>query len=169
MIDRIVAEEYREKADRFYDRWLRRKRGEDVEGDVHASLEQVFQNMARSLGLDPANPELRQLFEEEVKDADPSRVLKDCAHLFVSLGPKPRMIVNLGLRHAGPKFVHCTRYNYHVYGKDLDSAYSEFKARHCDNCLGKTARDAGWSYSSKWQLEENGRHRDFMERFHYGL
>ena len=75
-------------------------------------------------------------------------VLATCEHILDSLGatgPIARQITRLfNISTAASKVIHCTLHNYHVEGKDLDSAYAEFKRRHCDLCPDRKPRPEGW-------------------------
>jgi hypothetical protein len=109
--------------------------------------------MASSLGIDLSDeddPFVRGL-KIAANDDSPERVLKDCEHLLVSrgaTGPIARRIKRqFNLEAAGSKVVHCTLHDYHVEGKELDAAYTEFRSTRCDSCPDKKPRPLDWEYN----------------------
>lgn len=157
----------------LFDRAIRRRTGEKFEDDIEATPRQIVENMAMSLGInisDPNDP-AASLVEIGIKDADPGRVLRNCEHIFVSLGLNPpfsfRGILahTLGLPSIGSKILHCDLHNYYRVGAALDLAYASFKEAFCDKCPDWAPRAPDWRYSDEWQDQENLRHVQFMENF----
>jgi hypothetical protein len=153
------------KLERAKKRWA----GELVEGDYHGDTTwQIIQNIASELGIDLSDehdPLVRGL-RIAAKDNSSERVLATCEHILASLGatgPIASEITRLfNISTAGSKVIHCTLHDYHVEGKDLDSAYAEFKARHCESCPDRKPRPEGWRGSEQeiraiWSL-----HRGFV-------
>lgn len=149
----------------------KRWRGEPVDGDHRGdNLWQAVQNMATSLGFDMSNesdPVVRGLRIAH-RDNSPERVLATCEHIFVSLGatgPTARRILQLfNAGTAGAKVIHCTIHDYHVEGKDQDTAYAEFKHSFCESCPDKRPRPVGWQYTPSVRRETEARHREFVRR-----
>lgn len=172
----IKDQEVKQTAQFLFDRAIRRRSGEEFEGDIETTTRQIVENMAISLGInisDPNDPTAK-LIQTGIEDADPGRVLKNCEHIFVSLGPNPplsRTAVlarTLGLPSIGPKLLHCDLHNYCELGATLDSAYEKFKRRYCDGCSDSAPRLPDWKYSDEWQDQENLRHVMFMDDFYRG-
>lgn len=155
------------KLERAKKRWA----GESVEGDYHGdTIWQIFQNMAAELGIDLSdeNDPLVRGLRIAAKDDSPARVLATCEHILDSLGatgPTARRITRLfNISTAGSKVIHCTLHNFHVEGKDLDSAYAEFKRTYCDSCSDRRPRPEGWSGTEEEIAKIRARHRDFVMR-----
>lgn len=147
----------------------RRWAGELVEGDYHGdTIWQIIQNMACELGVDLSdeNDPLVRGLRIAAKDDTSKRVLATCEHIIDSLGaagPTARRIHRLfNITTAGSKVIHCTMHNYHVEGKDLDSAYAEFKRRHCDLCPDRKPRPEGWRGSEEEIRRIRSLHRGFV-------
>jgi len=155
------------KLERAKKRWA----GELVEGDYHGdTIWQIIQNMASELGIDLSDendPMVRSL-RIAAKDNTSERVLATCEHIVDSLGatgPIARQITRLfNISTAGSKVIHCALHNYHVEGKDLDSAYGEFKRRHCDSCPDRRPRPEGWRGTEEEIWEIRNRNRDFVAK-----
>jgi Domain of unknown function (DUF4365) len=153
------------------ERTEKRWRGEKVDGDFHGDPAwQIIQNMATNFGIDLSNesdPLVRGL-RIAARDNSPERILAHCEHLLVSqgaTGPIARQIHRLlNVTTASSKVVHCTLHDYHIEGKDQDSAYAEFKRTHCDSCPDGKPRAEGWRYTDQEQREIQARHLEFVMR-----
>lgn len=148
---RLSDPQFREDALTVIERAVRRWSGETVEGDFEGDTSwQILQNMATALGIDTTdeNDPLVRGLKIAAKDNSSERVLATCEHILDSLGATGpvaqhiQQLFNIGT--AGSKVIHCTLRDLHVEGKDLDSAYSEFKRRHCDSCPDRRPRPQGW-------------------------
>ena len=151
------------------ERAKRRWAGELVEGDYHGdTIWQIIQNMAFELGLDLSdeNDPLVRGLRIAAKDNTSERLLAACEHILDSLGatgPTAREIRRLfNITTAGSKVIHCTLHNHHVEGKDLDSAYADFKKRHCDSCPDRKLRPEGWRGTEEEIRKIHSVHRDFV-------
>lgn len=163
--------ELREDAVQCIERAVKRWHGERVEGDYRGDTKlQIVQNMAAALGVDPSNendPLVRGL-TIAARDSSPERVLATCEHLVVSLGAmgpiarRIEIIFNLGT--AGSKVAHCTLHGYHKEGRELDTAYRDFKQLHCDSCPDKKPRPEGWRYTDDVRREIDARNYEFVAR-----
>jgi hypothetical protein len=132
------------------ERARKRWKGQRVEGDYQGdTIWQIFQNIATGLGvsIDDENDPLVRGLRIAARDNSPERVLARCENLLVSqgaTGPVARQIWKLfNITNASSKVVHCTLHNLHVEGKELDSAYAEFKRNHCDSCPDQKPRPEG--------------------------
>ncbi|MBI3665722.1 MAG: hypothetical protein HY236_05755 [Acidobacteria bacterium] len=121
--------------------------------------------MATALGIDLSDPDDRyaQIVRIGIADLDPSRVLKNCQHLFVTLGSRGLLAAWLRLPTAGQKVIHCTLHRYAGMGWTLDGIYRSFKRDYCDKCPDCSPHSPEWAYSEEWQQVENERHRGYME------
>jgi hypothetical protein len=153
------------------DRATRRWAGVDVEGDYHGDTTwQAIQNVATGIGLDISDensPLVREL-RIAARDDSPERVLVKCEHLLAAqgaVGPTARNIRRLLSIDAGSKVVHCTLHDYHVEERDLDSAYSEFRRLHCDNCPDAAPRPSDWHYDEEARQLEIAKYGAFVARF----
>lgn len=169
--EHLHDDEVRKDALLLIEHATRRWRGESVEGDYHGNnVWQIIQNIAASLGVDLSDDSqpLVQRLRIAAKDNSPERVLARCEHLLVSqgaIGPNAQLIQRLfNIGTASSKVVHCTLHNHHLEGKELDSAYEEFKQTHCDTCPDSKPRATGWRYSPDARRELESRHRDFVKR-----
>jgi hypothetical protein len=155
---------------------MKRLMGETLEDDIETTTRQIVENMAISLGINMSDPndQIAKLVEIGIKDADPGRVLKNCHHIFISLGPNPPLSAKgilahtLGLPSVGSKIIHCDLHKHFYVEATLDSAYAAFKERYCDRCADSAPRAPDWEYSDQWQQQENLRHVEFMEDFSGG-
>jgi hypothetical protein len=168
---RLSDPKTREDALHMIDRVVKRWKGEEVEGDFHGdTLWQAIQNMASSLNIDltDENDPLVRGLRIAVKDDTPEPILAHCEHLLVSqgaVGPTARRIHQLfNITTAGSKVVHCTLHNFHVEGKDQDTAYAEFKRTYCDSCSDGVPRPEGWHYTDEERQRIQARHREFVVR-----
>jgi hypothetical protein len=153
------------KLERATKRWA----GEHVEGDYHGdTIWQIIQNMATAIGIDISdeNVPLVRFLRVAAKDDTSKRVLATCEHILDSLGAtgptaqRIREVFNIST--AGSKVIHCTLHNYHVEGKDLDSAYAEFKKRHCNSCPDRKPRPEGWRGTEEEIRKIHSLHRGFV-------
>jgi hypothetical protein len=128
---------------------------------------EVYENVARALGINLSDPRDRiaDVVRIGLKDLDPSRVLRNCEHIYVSLSFHGLVADWLQLPTAGGKVVHCTLHKYAIEGLDLDGAYSFFKERYCDKCPDCLPRPSTWKYSMERQELENKRYEQFMMDF----
>jgi hypothetical protein len=137
----LIDQKARGDALRLIERAAKRWKGEPVEGDYQGdTIWQAIQNMATALGIDVTdeNDPLVRGLKIAAKDDSPERVLARCEHLLVTqgaIGPIARKIQLLfNTSRACSKVVHCTLHDFHVEGKDQDTAYGEIKRLHCDSC-----------------------------------
>jgi hypothetical protein len=144
-------------------RAARRFRGEDIPGDYSGdTVWQALQNMATARGVDISdeNSLLVQALRIAVKDDTPDRVMKECEHLVVSYGAVGPMALRVSklfnMKTACSKVVHCMLHDFHVEGRDLDSAYAQFKGTHCDSCGDQIPRPTTWKYNGRPSSEEAG-------------
>jgi hypothetical protein len=156
---------------RMIERAEKRWKGEKVEGDFKGDPAwQIIQNMASNFGIDLSveNDPLVRGLRTAAKDNSPERILAHCEYLLVSqgaTGPIARQILRLfNITTASSKVVHCTLHNYHIEGKEQDSAYAEFKRMHCDSCPDTKPRPEGWRYTEEVRIELQARHLEFVMR-----
>ena len=124
--------------------------------------------MAAALGVDLSNPNdpEAQMVRLGLRDLDPTRVLKNCQHLFFTVGfSQPRIAQALRMPSAGEKIVHCTLHGRAVGGPSLDGVYELFKRKFCNDCNDCSPRAATWEYSDSWQKQENERFDEYMQKF----
>jgi hypothetical protein len=166
-ISTIPAEASRVDAEQRFERNLRRYRGEKLEGDIRVTPQQAYESMAAALGIDLSDPNDRiaRLVRIGIADYDPTRVLRNCEHLFISLGPHGLIADRLRLPSAGSKLIHCVPHQQTIQSLTLDGAYESFKRQYCDQCPDASPRPPGWQWSEQWQQEENKRHEAYMKRF----
>ena len=100
-----------------------------------------------------------------IADLDPSRILVNCEHIFITLGSHGLVAELLDMPTAGRKIIHCDLHRYAIQGLSLDRAYGSFKKKFCDGCSDGVPRSPNWQYSEEWQQIENERHMEFMESF----
>jgi hypothetical protein len=149
----ITNEEIRESAIESVNRATLRWKGEKVEGDIQGdSVWQALQNMARARGIDISDEQspLVKALRIGVRDDNFDRVLRECEHLIVSygaIGPNALLANQLfNMKTACSRVVNCKLHNYHVEGRDLDSAYAAFKNDHCSTCPDQLPRADGWEF-----------------------
>ncbi len=128
---------------------------------------QIYENMATALGVDLSDPNdsIANVVRIGIADLNPSRILKNCEHIFVTLSHRGLVADWLQLPTAGFKVIHCTLHKHAVEGLALDSSYEVFKSQYCDKCPDCSPRPPSWEYSDRWQKEENQKHAEFMREF----
>jgi hypothetical protein len=139
---------------------------------VPLSMEQqIYENMASGLGIDLAdqtNP-ISEVVRTGIADFDPTRVLRDCSHMFVTLSRRgPGLIYfmlaqQLRLPTMGGKVIYCTLHKYAREGLSLDETYQRFRKDYCDQCPDRSPREPGWHYTHAWQLQQNDQNKEFMD------
>ena len=171
-LDRMTDPDAKREAIRLIERHLMRWRGEQPEGDYNPDpMQQIVENAAASLGIDPtdgSNP-IMQGLRIAARDNTPARVLQTCEHIVATrgaTGPVARRIqILFGIETASSKVVHCTLHNYHHEGRDLDSAFAQFRSDHCDSCPDRSPRPSDWEYSEQFREEFEAKHLDFVNEF----
>lgn len=141
--------------------------GEKTEFYIESTDQQIYENMARGLGIDlsdETDPNT-MLVRAGIADLDPSRVLKNCEHIFICLSSRSDVSRQLRLQTANSKVIFCDLHSYAVQGLALDQTFDHFKREYCDKCPDCSPRSPTWRYSGEWQEEENARHREFLKDF----
>jgi hypothetical protein len=149
----ITSEKIRESAIESVHNQTVRWKGANVAGDIQGDAAwQAMQNMATEQGVDlsdESSPFVKAL-RIGVKDDTFDRVLVECEHLIVSyggIGPNAMLINQLfNMKTACSKVINCKLHNFHVEGRDLDSAYSVFRSAYCANCPDQKPRPMGWKF-----------------------
>ena len=128
--------------------------------------EEIYKQMARSLGIDPDNPKniVDRIVQIGLRDLNPERILKHCKHLFVSPGPHGVPAEILKLPTAGFKWLHCTKHDYSLSAMSLEDLYQTFHHLHCKSCKDSAPRHQGWKWDQAWQGEQHNRFKDFVEK-----
>jgi hypothetical protein len=143
-----------------------------MEGDVSIATEQqVYENMASALGIDPMDEEnpLSEIVRTAIEDFDPTRVLQTCSHMFLTLGRTGPGLLHfilaqqLQLPTLRSKVIHCSLYKYTREGATLDGTYQNFRSAYCDHCPDRAPRDSDWHYTHAWQLKQNELNKEFMD------
>jgi hypothetical protein len=142
------------------------RKAPDKEEISFAEEQQIYEQMAASLGIDLSATEDRIAWIVRIglQDLDPGRVLKNCEHLFVSLGSHGAVGDWMRLPTAGSKLLHCTLHGNSVGGMSLDDVYGLFKQNYCEKCKDCAPHPPEWEYTRTWQLEQNVKHAKFAER-----
>jgi hypothetical protein len=139
---------------------------------IPISMEQeIYENMATGLGIDLADQDnpISEMVRIGIADFDPTRVLRDCTHLFVTLsrhGPGFLYFLisqQLQLPTMGAKVLYCSLHKYVREGLSLDETYEGFRRDYCDQCPDQLPHSPGWQYTHAWQLEQNERNKEFMD------
>lgn len=132
--------------------------------------QQVYENMASSIGIDLSNPDdpLSEIVRIGINDLDPTRVLRDCTHIFTTLSRRGHTFFHqmlgqqLQLPTMGAKVIHCTLHKYTRVGLSLDETYERFRGDYCDKCPDRQHRPNGWHYTYEWQRAENQHNKEFL-------
>jgi len=102
-----------------------------------------------------------------IADLDPTRVLRNCTHMFVTLSRRGHnffrvaLAQQLQLQTMRAKVMRCTKHKYTRVGISFDETYELFKTDYCDKCPDRQPRPADWQYTHEWQQGENERNKDF--------
>jgi hypothetical protein len=121
--------------------------------------QQVYQNMASAIGVDLSDPNdpLSEMVKIGIDDLDPTRVLRDCTHMFATLSRQGHTLFHLLLGRQlqlptmGAKVLHCTLHKYTRVGLCLDETYQRFRQDYCDHCSDRQPRPTDWHYTHEWQ------------------
>jgi hypothetical protein len=147
--------------------------GSEIPSDEPVSVEteqQVYRNMAFALGIDlsDADNPFSEMVNIGIDDLDPTRVLRNCEHMIVTLGRRGHTMVHailaqqLQLPTMGPKVVHCSLHKYTRIGISFDETYERFRTDYCDKCPDRAPRLEDWHYTHEWQQSENQANAEFM-------
>jgi len=171
-LDRITDPEEKANAIDTIERQMMRWKGQRAEGDYNPDpYVQLLENAAASLGIDVSdkNSPLYRGLLIAARDDSPERVLRTCNYVVTSLGatgPVARQIATLfGTQMAASKIIHCSLHDYHLEGKDFDSALASFKLRHCDSCSDKAPRPSEWEFTDSVREEFQSNHEEFVRKF----
>lgn len=128
--------------------------------------QRIYTSMATALGIDLARRDDRiaNAVRIGIADWDPTRILRNCQHLFVSLGSHGLVGDWLQLPTVGTKFLHCTLLGHTIGGISLDSVYQTFQQDHCASCNKCRPQAADWHYSHSWQRAQNDLHQIYIDR-----
>jgi hypothetical protein len=126
----------------------------------------LYRTMAKSLGVDPDHPknQVDEVVRIGLQDLNPERVLRQCLHLFVSLGSIGIPGQMLGLPTAGSKYVHCTKHSHTMGGLMLDGIWGMMSSRYCTKCPDRLPQPKEWRWTRAWQREQDQRWRVFADR-----
>jgi hypothetical protein len=132
--------------------------------------QQVYENMASAMGIDLSDAEnpFSQMVKTGIDDLDPTRVLRNCTHMFVTLSQRGHNFFHMALAQQlqlptmGAKVIHCTKHKYTRVGMSFDETYELFKTDYCDKCPDRQPRPTDWQYTHEWQQGENERNKVFM-------
>ena len=126
---------------------------------------QIYEGMAASLGIDLSDPddEIAQVVRIGIEDLDPTRVLRNCCHLYVvqSGGGLPAAVLKLPT--AGFKTLYCTLHGWGIGALRLDDAYTSLQRDHCSACNDKTPRPQDWHWTHEWQAKQFKLHGERFE------
>jgi len=126
----------------------------------------IIRQMAHSHGIDPDNPknDVDRVVRIGLDDLNPDRVLRQCQHLFISLGSCGIPGRMLGLPTAGSKYLHCTKHGHSMMALRLDFLWQAFSSQCCKNCLDLLPHPQTWNWTRKWQQEQDAKWHRFAER-----
>jgi hypothetical protein len=132
---------------------------------------QIYENMASALGIDlsDTNDLISQMVKIGIDDLDPTRVLRNCAHMFWTFSRHGHNFLHLMLAQQlqlptmGAKVLHCTLHKYTRVGLSLDETYERFRHDYCDACPDRSPRPADWQYTHEWQLSEYNHNKEFVD------
>ena len=130
--------------------------------------QRIYRSMATALGIDlsTSDDRIATAVRIGIADWDPTRILRNCQHLFVSLGSHGMVGEWLRLPTIGMKFLHCTLHGHTIGGASLDNVYAGFRESYCTSCTDCRPHEADWHYSHEWQRAQNEIHQKFIERGH---
>jgi Domain of unknown function (DUF4365) len=144
--------------------------------DDRPSLDQqraFFAQRAAELGvnLDDPNDRIAEVVRIGLEDLDPTRVLKNCEHMYVALGPYGLPAEMLGLLTAGSKRIICLKHGHSVQGLRLDDTYELFAKVFpwdrericCENCPDKAPHPEGWEWSEEWNVQQHARYQELRK------
>ena len=112
--------------------------------------QQVYQNMASALGIDLSETEdiISQMVKLGIDDLDPTRVLRDCTHMFCTLSRQGHNFFHLILAQQlqlptmGAKVLHCSL-QYTRVGLLFEETYGRFRHDYSDKCPDRDENEVG--------------------------
>jgi len=140
--------------------------------DVPMPMErEIYESMARALGIELGNPDdpIASLVQIGLDDLDPTRVLRTCTQMFLTLGRRSPGFIQylvasqLQLGTMGMKVLYCKLHTFAREGYTLDGVYAGFEKDYCSQCPDRSPRADDWQYSHAWQRGENELNREFMD------
>ena len=125
---------------------------------------QIYIGMAKSMGVDLDNQKdmVAQIVNIGIKDLDPTRILKECQHLYFALGPSGLPARMLQLPTAGSKTLFCTLHSYGIGSLSLDEIYESFREKYCAKCKDRAPHPNGWKWKRSWQ---HGQYLMYKDKF----
>ena len=157
-----------------------RKLVEEVQEDSRAQakpsmaeLRAYFAQQAAALGVNLSDPddEIAQVVRIGLADLDPTRVLKNCQHIYVVTTWHGMPAEMLGLPTAGFKRIVCLRHGHSVEALSLDGAYATFSevapwAKDeicCQNCPDKVSHPEKWEWTEEWNIRQHAKYLDLVK------
>ena len=130
--------------------------------------QRIYTSMATALGIDlsATDDRIATAVRIGIADWDPTRILRNCQHLFVSLGSHGMVGEWLRLPTIRMKLLHCTLHGHTIGGVSLDNVYAGFRESYCVSCTDCRPHGPDWHYSHEWQRAQNEIHQKFVDRGH---
>ncbi|MFC1650156.1 DUF4365 domain-containing protein, partial [Candidatus Latescibacterota bacterium] len=148
--DNSIREQTLSRIDKFEDSIYQSRKDSSTKLELEI---QIYKGMAASMGIDIDNPDdpLAQIVRIGIKDLDPTRILKNCKYLYISLGSIGLPARMLQLYTAGNKTLHCTLHKYYCGALSLDETYNHINNNYCSKCKDKSEYPKDWKWSREWQ------------------
>jgi hypothetical protein len=137
-----------------------------------AQLRAYYAQQAAALGVDLSDPDdpIARVIRIGLEDLDPTRVLKNCQHIYVFITSHGMPAEMLGLPTAGFKQIVCLKHGHSVEALSLDGAYATFsevapwakdKIR-CQNCPDKACHSEKWEWTEEWNILQYAKYLDLV-------
>jgi hypothetical protein len=150
---------------------------EAASAEREPSMEQMrafFAQRAAELGINLDDPDDRiaEVVRIGIEDLDPTRVLKNCQHMYVVTTTHGIPAEMLGLPTAGSKRIICLKHGHGVENLSLDTAYEFFSKCYpwtkdeicCENCPDKAPHPDGWEWTEEWGVQQHAKYQELLKR-----
>jgi hypothetical protein len=131
-----------------------------------------YAQQAAELGIDLNDPndDFAKIVRIGIADLDPTRVLKNCEHIYVAVGSYGLPAEMLGLHTAGSKRVVCLKHGHSAESLKLDSAYRTFAKISpwdkdqicCENCPDTVPHPDGWELTDEWNIRQHAKYLELV-------
>jgi hypothetical protein len=168
---KISNPELSKEIDDLIDQTRMRWQGDTIDGDYNPDpIWQIFQKIARSLGIDISdeNSPLVRRLRIAAADDSPEPWLKFCTHTVMSNGAISPIDVfirqSFGVQTSPNKIAHCNLFDLHYEDTSGSRAFEKLNMKHCSSCSSRDPRPDQWEFTESARQLEKIENKDFMRK-----
>jgi hypothetical protein len=109
---------------------------------------------SRDRPIRPSNP-FSEMVNVGIDDLDPSRILRDCEHMFVTLGRHGHTNFHTILAQQQQLLRWAKGLALYLAQVNTDGTHERFRTEYCDKFPNRVPGPQGWQYTHEWQQSEN--------------